>query len=48
MALAELTLDMRRSWNHVTDKAWGQLDPVLWEVTHNPGLERDREAKRAG
>ena len=35
-ALAELALDLRSSWNHATDKIWRQLDPVLWEVTHNP------------
>jgi starch phosphorylase len=35
-ALAELALDMRWSWNHATDQVWRQLDPVLWELTHNP------------
>jgi starch phosphorylase len=35
-SLAELALDMRSSWNHATDKVWRQLDPVLWELTHNP------------
>jgi glycogen phosphorylase len=35
-SLAELALDMRWSWNHVTDQVWRQLDPVLWELTHNP------------
>jgi glycogen phosphorylase len=35
-ALAELALDMRSSWNHATDQIWRQLDPVLWELTHNP------------
>ena len=35
-SLAELALDMRSSWNHATDQVWRQLDPVLWEVTHNP------------
>ncbi|HTW53095.1 MAG TPA: alpha-glucan family phosphorylase [Stellaceae bacterium] len=34
--LAELALDMRSSWNHATDRIWRQLDPVLWELTHNP------------
>ena len=33
---AELALDMRSSWNHATDQVWRQLDPVLWELTHNP------------
>ena len=35
-ALAELALDTRSSWNHATDRIWRQLDPVLWEITHNP------------
>ena len=35
-SLAELALDMRSSWNHATDQVWRQLDPVLWDVTHNP------------
>ena len=34
--LAELALDLRWSWSHVTDKIWRQLDPELWEITHNP------------
>ena len=34
--LAELALDMRSSWNHATDTLWSQLDPVLWDLTHNP------------
>jgi starch phosphorylase len=35
-SLAELALDMRWSWNHATDQVWRQLDPALWELTHNP------------
>jgi starch phosphorylase len=35
-SLAELALDMWWSWNHATDEVWRQLDPVLWEITHNP------------
>ncbi|MEJ2657185.1 MAG: alpha-glucan family phosphorylase, partial [Desulfobacterales bacterium] len=34
--LAELALDMRWSWNHFADEIWRQLDPDLWELTHNP------------
>ena len=34
--LAELALDMRWSWNHSADYLWRQLDPVLWQLTHNP------------
>lgn len=29
-------MDLHWSWNHATDKVWKQLDPVLWELTHNP------------
>jgi starch phosphorylase len=35
-ALAELALDMRWSWNHAADQVWRQLDPDLWDLTHNP------------
>src|SRR5665811_799306 len=35
-SLSELALDMRSSWNHATDQVWRQLDPVLWDLTHNP------------
>ena len=35
-SLAELALNMRWSWNHATDEVWRQLDPILWEITHNP------------
>jgi glycogen phosphorylase len=35
-ALAELALDMRWSWNHAADEVWRELDPVLWNLTHNP------------
>jgi starch phosphorylase len=35
-SLAELALDMHWSWDHATDEVWRQLDPALWEITHNP------------
>ena len=35
-ALRELAMDLHWSWNHATDKIWKQLDPMLWELTHNP------------
>jgi starch phosphorylase len=35
-SLAEAALDMRSSWNHAGDRLWRELDPVLWELTHNP------------
>lgn len=34
--LAELALDLHSSWNHAIDQVWQQLDPDLWEFTHNP------------
>ena len=34
--LVELALDLRYAWNHSTDALWRQLDPELWELTHNP------------
>ncbi|MGD0522923.1 MAG: alpha-glucan family phosphorylase, partial [Terracidiphilus sp.] len=37
-SLAELALNMRWSWNHATDEVWPQLDPEVWEITHNPWL----------
>jgi starch phosphorylase len=35
-SLAELALDLRSSWDHATDEVWRQLDPELWQITHNP------------
>ncbi len=35
-ALAELALDLRWSFNHAADVIWQRLDPVLWNLTHNP------------
>ncbi len=37
-SLAELALDLRWSWNHSADELWRQLDPGLWELTHNPWI----------
>jgi starch phosphorylase len=34
-SLTELALDLRWSWNHATDQLWRQLDPSLWDLTHN-------------
>ncbi len=34
--LASLALDLRWSWNHAADELWRQLDPELWDLTHNP------------
>jgi glycogen phosphorylase len=35
-ALRELALDLQWAWNHSTDELWAQLDPDLWDLTHNP------------
>jgi len=35
-SLTELALDLRWSWNHAADDVWQQLDPALWDLTHNP------------
>src|ERR1700752_1522784 len=35
-ALTDLALDLRWSFNHSADQVWEQLDPELWELTHNP------------
>ena len=35
-ALTDLALDLRWSFNHSADELWDQLDPELWELTHNP------------
>jgi len=37
-SLIELALDIRWSWNHAADTIWQQLDPALWELTHNPWI----------
>jgi len=34
--LAELALDLQWAWSHADDELWQQLDPGLWEQTHNP------------
>jgi starch phosphorylase len=35
-ALTEMALDLRWSFNHSADRLWEQLEPGLWELTHNP------------
>ncbi len=45
--LWELALDLRSAWNHAADSIWLQLEPDLWEETHNPcavlqTISRDR------
>jgi starch phosphorylase len=34
--LTELALDLRWTWDHVTDEVWRLLDPALWDITHHP------------
>ncbi len=48
--LSELALDLRWSWNHYADDLWRELDPDLWDLTHNPWIvlqtvSRDRLEK---
>jgi glycogen phosphorylase len=35
-SLAELALDLRNCWDHVTDPVWSRIEPELWALTHNP------------
>jgi starch phosphorylase len=35
-ALTDLALDLRWSYKHSADRLWEQLDPELWDLTHNP------------
>ncbi len=35
-SLVDLAFNLRSSWNHSSDEIWRQLDPELWELTHNP------------
>jgi glycogen phosphorylase len=35
-SLEILALNLRSYWNHRADAIWYQLDPELWELTHNP------------
>src|ERR1700760_1502498 len=34
--LTGLALDLRASWNQAREQVWRVLDPVLWDLTHNP------------
>ncbi len=37
-SLSELALDLRWSWDHAADEIWRELDPALWNLTHNPWI----------
>jgi len=34
--LAQLALDVNWTWNRAGSALWRQLNPELWEQTHNP------------
>lgn len=36
--LAELSLDLRWTWNHAADRLWEALAPEIWQRTRNPWL----------
>ena len=36
--LAELSLDLRWTWNHAADRLWEALAPEIWQRTANPWL----------
>ena len=51
--LVELALDLRSSWNHTAADLWRQLDPALWDFTHNPWavlqtVSRDQIKRKLG
>jgi glycogen phosphorylase len=35
-SLEDIALDLRSTWNHSADAIWRQINPELWELTHNP------------
>ncbi len=35
-SLESIALNLRSSWNHSADTLWRELEPELWELTHNP------------
>lgn len=35
-SLVDLALDIRTSWDRSADHLWAQMDPALWDLTHNP------------
>jgi starch phosphorylase len=45
-SLSELALDLRSSWNHATDEVWRQLEPELWDSTHNPWVVLQTVSRR--
>ena len=45
-SLSDLALDLRWAWNHAADDLWGQIDPELWELTHNAWLVLQTVSRR--
>ena len=37
-ALLELAMDLRWTWNHVSDELWRRLYPELWALTQHPNV----------
>ncbi len=44
--LSDLALDLHWSWNHAADHLWGQIDPDLWDLTHNAWLVLQTVSRR--
>jgi starch phosphorylase len=38
VALTELAMDLRWTWNHCSDELWRRLDPALWTLTYHPNV----------
>lgn len=36
LALNEIALDLRWSWNHLSDALWQEIDAETWQATRNP------------
>jgi starch phosphorylase len=45
-ALRELALDLRWTWDRGTDELWADLDPELWNLTHNPWVVLEAASPR--
>jgi starch phosphorylase len=44
--LSDLALDLRWAWNHAADDLWSQIEPELWELTHNAWLVLQTVSRR--
>lgn len=45
-SLIELSLDLRWTWSHASDKLWRTLDAQLWDHTKNPWLVLNSVSQR--